>query len=145
MKLRERLGAEHGLILDQLEHLEGLLERDVDPTLLRGALALLWSGLEPHLRTEEELLYASLAEALGAEFGPLELARADHHELRRLARAAAAESAGLAAVEAFAALLRGHVAREETLVSLADDQLEDAHVETAAAGVMAKWPEMWLG
>lgn len=144
MKLMERLGAEHGLILGQLEHLEGLLERGAESKVLRAALALLWSGIEPHLRTEEEGLYAALAEALGAEYRPLVRARADHDELRRLARAATSGRGVVATVRAFTVLLRGHVAREDSLLlQLADGHLSNAHVEVKAPA--AKWPEMWLG
>ena len=130
MKITDALYGEHGLFHAHLDHLDGLLGGDEKPSLevLQGLARGLEAMVVSHAAIEEDGLFAALDASLGG-MGPLEVMRAEHREIDRLAAAArnaptAAACAG--SLRDLLALLREHFHKEErVLFVLAQRHLDE--------------------
>lgn len=135
MKLTERLKAEHGVFLWQLDHLQGLVRRKAPLEVLGAVTETIASAEERHSGVEDRLLYPELARALGHEFPLLQRSRAAHDELRQLVARVRSGSFDESTVDAFAERLRDHLEREiHDVFALAEEILP---AEKLAA--MANW------
>jgi len=152
MKITERLKAEHGVFLYQLDRLEELALNDTPMDVLAAVLATIASAEEHHAMIEDRVLYPALVEANGGEFALLRKARAEHVELRRLVTRVRSGVFDEHTVCAFVGLLREHLEREiHGIFALAEDliapdtlaQMANWDVDhlRAAAGVPAPWAD----
>ncbi len=143
MKITHALYGEHGLFYAYFDYLDEVLADKETPAL--EALRALATGLErmvvSHATIEEEGLYTALDGPM-AGTGPLEVMRAEHQEIDRLAAAAvgAENSADCASeLRQLLAVLRDHFMKEEQILfAMAQQQLD--------AGVLddlgKKWAEI---
>jgi hemerythrin-like domain-containing protein len=152
MKITERLKAEHGVFLYQLDRLEELVHRNASLEILTAVVETIASAEDHHARIEEQVLYPALVQANGGEFPLLRKARAEHVELRELMTRIRSGVFDEDTVCAFAALLREHLEREihgvfalaedlipqETLARMANWDVDHLH---EAAGVPRPWAE----
>ncbi len=152
MKITERLKAEHGVFLYQLDRLEELALKRAPMEVLAAAVETIASAEEHHAMIEDRVLYPALVKANGGEFALLRKARAEHVELRRLVARIRSGVFDEHTVSAFAGLLREHLEREihgifavaedlipaDTLAHMADWDVDHLH---EAAGVPAPWAE----
>ncbi len=152
MKITERLKAEHGVFLYQLDRLEELALNDTPMDVLAAVLATIASAEEHHAMIEDRVLYPALVEANGGEFALLRKARAEHVELRRLVTRVRSGVFDEHTVCAFVGLLREHLEREiHGIFALAEDliapdtlaQMANWDVDhlRAAAGVPPPWAD----
>ena len=152
MKITERLKAEHGVFLYQLDRLEELALSRTPMDVLAAVVETIASAEEHHAMIEDRVLYPALVQANGGEFALLRKARAEHVELRRLVARIRSGVFDENTVCAFAGLLREHLEREihgvfalaedlipaETLARMANWDVDHLHV---AAGVPTRWAE----
>ena len=150
MKITERLKAEHGVFLYQLDQLEELALRDTSMDVLAAVVETIASAEDHHAMIEDQVLYPALVQANGGKFALLSKARAEHVELRRLVSRIRSRVFDEHTVCAFVALLREHLEREihgvfalaeelipqDTLVRMANWDVD--HLR-AAAGVPRPW------
>ena len=156
MKLTERLKAEHGVFLWQLDHLEDLLRRGAPLEILGAVTESIASAEERHADLEDRLLYAALSRAVGRDFPLLQRSRAAHDELGQLVARVRSGSFDESTVGAFAERLRDHLEREihdvfalaeeilapEKLVAMANWDVD--HIREVNARRHG-WPERRLG
>lgn len=112
MRITERLNAEHGVFLEQLEHLEQLLQRQAPTLVLTAAAQTIAGALEPHLELEDEVLYPAVREALGPQFPPIQAMGQEHEQVERLVREVLAGPVDEPLVRSFIQVLRAHVENE---------------------------------
>src|SRR5882672_6827663 len=84
MKITERLKAEHGVFLYQLDRLEELSLGDTPMDVLAAVVETIASAEDHHSMIEDQVLYPALVQANSGEFPLLRKARAEHVEIRRL-------------------------------------------------------------
>ena len=135
MKLTERLKAEHGVFLWQLDHLQDLLGREAPPEVLKAVTETIASAEERHAGVEDRLLYPALARAIGRDFPLLQRSRTAHDELRQLVATIRAGKFDESTVDAFARRLRDHLEREiHDVFALAEELLSEEQLTA-----MANW------
>jgi len=152
MKITDRLKAEHGVFLHQLDRLEDLALNNTPMDVLAAVVETIASAEEHHAMIEDRVLYPALVKANGGEFALLRKARAEHVELRRLVARIRSGVFDEHTVCTFAGLLRDHLEREihgifavaedlippDTLAQMANWDVDHLH---EAAGVPAPWAE----
>jgi len=152
MKITDRLKAEHGVFLHQLDRLEDLALNNTPMDVLAAVVETIASAEEHHAMIEDRVLYPALVKANGGEFALLRKARAEHVELRRLVTRIRSGVFDEHTVCAFAGLLRDHLEREihgifavaedlipaDTLERMANWDIDHLH---EAAGMAAPWAE----
>ena len=135
MRLTDRLKAEHGVFLWQLDHLQRLVRDEAPLEILRAVAETIASAEERHSAVEDRLLYPALAGAIGREFPLLQRSRAAHDELRQLVAFIRSGRFDESTVEAFAERLRDHLEREiHDVFALAEEVLSAEKLEA-----MANW------
>lgn len=118
MQLQDALLGEHALIYRLLEWVERQ-SPGWDLRSAREAGQALSALIQPHARSEDELLFPHLAPFLPAEAGPLAVMRLEHEEIEStLARIEAAddESAARALLLHLVAVAREHFLKEEKVL-----------------------------
>jgi hemerythrin-like domain-containing protein len=152
MKITERLEAEHGVFLYQLDRLEELALRNTPMDVLAAVVETIASAEDHHAMIEDRVLYPALVEANGGEFPLLSQARIEHVELRRLVTRIRSRAFDEHTVCAFVGLLREHLEREihgvfalaeeliapDKLARMANWDVDHLH---EAAGVPCPWAE----
>lgn len=124
MKITDRLKAEHGVFLWQLDHLQDLVRREAPAEVLKAVAETIAAAEERHSSTEDRVLYPALARAIGREFPLLQRSRAAHDELRRLVGKIRIGEFEASTVDAFAERLRDHLEREiHDVFALAEELL----------------------
>ena len=152
MKITERLKAEHGVFLYQLDRLEELALSRTPMDVLAAVVETIASAEEHHAMIEDRVLYPALVQANGGEFALLRKARAEHIELRRLVTRIRSGVFDEHTVCAFAGLLREHLEREiHGIFAVAEDLIPADTLERMAnwdvdhlhetAGRPAPWAE----
>ena len=150
MKITERLKAEHGVFLYQLDWLEELATRDTPLEVLAAVVETIASAEDHHAMIEDRVLFPALVHANGGEFTLLRTAQADHVELRKLVARVRSGVFDEHTVCEFVRLLREHLEREihgvfavaeelippDALVRMANWDVDHVH---EAAGVPAPW------
>ena len=122
MKITDRLKAEHGVFLHQLDRLEDLALNNTPMDVLAAVVETIASAEEHHAMIEDRVLYPALVKANGGEFALLRKARAEHVELRRLVTRIRSGVFDEDTVCTFAGLLRDHLEREiHGVFALAED------------------------
>jgi len=122
MTITERLKAEHGVFLYQLDRLEELAMRNTPTEVLAVVVDTIASAEEHHAMIEDRVLYPALVQANEGEFPLLRKARAEHVELRRLVTRIRSGVFDEHTVCAFVGLLRDHLEREiHGIFPLAED------------------------
>lgn len=156
MKITERLKAEHGVFLYQLDHLQRLVRRGASPEVLQAVVETIATAEQRHSSTECQLLYPALAKAIGWEFPLVQKSKAEHEELQRLVERIRSGAFDGAVVEAFVQGLREHLEREihdvfvlaedmvpaEKLEAMSNWDVEHIHEVNARRQARA---ERWLG
>lgn len=130
MIITHALYGEHGLFYAYFDYLDEVLAAKETPAL--AALHALAGGLErmvvSHATIEEEGLYAALDDGPMAGMGPLEVMRAEHQEIDRLAAAALGAENGedcASELRQLLAVLRDHFMKEEQILfAMAQQQLD---------------------
>ena len=156
MKLTERLKAEHGVFLFQLDHLESLVRRRAPREILQAVVETIASAEEHHSAIEDQLLIPALVEAIGREFPLLQKAEREHEEVQKLVDGIRSGSFDEKTVAEFVRLLRKHLEREiHDVFGLADDMIPadklaamsnwDVDHLHEANGRRKPWPEKFLG
>jgi hemerythrin-like domain-containing protein len=135
MKITDRLKAEHGVFLWQLDHLQDLVRREAPREVLKAVAETIAYAEERHSSMEDRVLYPALCRAIGREFPLLQRSRAAHDELRQLVAGIRSGAFDESTVDAFAERLRDHLEREiHDVFALAEEVLS---AEKLAA--MANW------
>lgn len=111
MRITDALLGEHGVLYAQFEHIERVLEDDLDAASIRELAALLGAALAPHARLEEELLFQPAESAGGS--GPFQVMREEHERIDSLLRAGSSARDAPAAAESLRDAIR--VARDHFL------------------------------
>ena len=126
MKITERLKAEHGVFLSQLDHLQGLVRNKATREVLKAVVETIASAEEHHSRIEDRLLYPALVKAIGRESALLRKSGAEHAKVHELVAQIRAGSFDEATVTAFVEVMGKHLEREiHDVFGLADDMLPE--------------------
>jgi hemerythrin-like domain-containing protein len=129
MRITERLKAEHGVFLFQLDHLRRLVESRAPLETLRAVVDAIASAEMHHSEIEDRLLYPLLARAAGVEPPLLQRSREEHEEVRRLVVQIQAGFFDEVTVVAFLERLRSHLEHEiHDLFALADELIPPEHL-----------------
>jgi len=156
MKLTERLKAEHGVFLSQLDHLEGLVRTQAPLPVLRAVVETIASAEERHAQLEDRLLYPAVVKVIGRESPLLLKSEQEHREVVTLVGTIRSGAFDEVTVKAFAETMRKHLEREihdvftlvedlippEELVAMSNwdvDHLYEANAKRQP------WAERWLG
>jgi hemerythrin-like domain-containing protein len=135
MRITERLKAEHGVFLWQLDHLQALVRSAAPREILQAVVETIASAERRHAGIEERLLYPALVKVVGREFPLLQQSRAEHDELQRLSALIGSGTFDEVTVDEFADVLRAHIEREiHNVFVLAEDMIA---AETLEA--MSNW------
>lgn len=156
MKLTERLKAEHGVFLFQLDHLEGLVRSRAPREVLKAVVEAIASAEEHHSEIEDRLLFPALLKAVGRELPLLVKSEEEHHEVKRLVGQIRSGSFDDVTVAAFVELMRKHLEREiHDVFTLVEDMIPAGHLVSMSnwdadhlyeANAKRKpWAERWLG
>jgi hemerythrin-like domain-containing protein len=156
MKITERLKAEHGVFLFQLDHLERLVQSQAPRPILKAVVEAIASAEEHHSAIEDRLLYPALVKVIGRESPLMKKSEREHEEVHKLVDQIRSGSFDEATVTAFVTLLRKHLEREiHDLFGLADDMIPvdqlvsmsnwDVEHLYEANGKRKPWPEKHLG
>jgi len=156
MKITERLKAEHGVFLFQLDHLQGLVRSGASRETLMAVVETIASAEERHSRIEDGLLYPALVKVIGREFPLLQKSKMEHDDLRQLIARIRSGSFDAATVDAFAERLREHLEWEiHDVFALAEEMIPAEKLAAMSNWdvdhiyeVNAKrqwWAERWLG
>jgi hemerythrin-like domain-containing protein len=156
MKLTERLKAEHGVFLFQLDHLESLVRRGAPREILQAVVETIASAEEHHSAVEDRLLIPALVAAIGREFPLLKKAEREHEEVQRLVDGIRSGAFDENTVTDFVQLLRKHLEREiHDVFGLAEDMIPadklasmsnwDVDHLREANSRRQPWPEKFLG
>jgi len=122
MTITERLKAEHGVFLYQLDRLEELALANTPMEVLAAVVETIASAEDHHAMIEDRVLYPALVQANGGEFTLLRKAWAEHVELRKLVTRIRSSVFDEHTVCAFVGLLRDHLEREiHGVFALAED------------------------
>jgi len=135
MKITERLKAEHGVFLYQLDQLEELACRNTPMDVLAAVVDTIAGAEDHHAMIEDQVLYPALVQANGGEFPLLRKARAEHVEIRRLVTRIRSGVFDEHTVCAFVSLLREHLEREIHGVFALAEEL----IPPDALASMANW------
>lgn len=156
MKITERLKAEHGVFLFQLDHLEKLVQRGAPLQTLKAVVETIASAEEHHSAIEDRLLFPALMKAVGRELPLLVKSEREHAEVTKLVGLIRSGSFDEVTVASFAELMRKHLEREihdvftlvedlipaEQLVSMSNWDVEHLYEANAKR---KPWAERWLG
>jgi len=156
MKITERLKAEHGIFLFQLDHLEKLVRSQAAPQILKAVVEAIASAEEHHSEIEDRLLFPALVKAIGREAPLMVKSEHEHHEVKKLVDLIRSGSFDAVTVTSFVELMRKHLEREihdvftlvedmiptEQLVSMSNWDVEHLYEANAKR---KPWPERWLG
>jgi len=156
MKITERLKAEHGVFLFQLDHLERLVRSQAPRQVLKAVVEAIASAEEHHSEIEDRLLFPALVKAIGREAPLLVKSEQEHEEVKRLVGVIRSGAFDEVTVTAFVDLLRKHLEREihdvftlvedmiptEQLVSMSNWDVEHLYEANAKR---KPWAERWLG
>jgi hemerythrin-like domain-containing protein len=112
MKITDRLKAEHGVFLRQVDHLQDLVRSQASREVLKSVTETIAVAEERHSSLEDRLLYPALARAIGRDFPLLQRSRAAHDELRQLVARIRTGEFDESTVDAFAERLRDHLEHE---------------------------------
>jgi hemerythrin-like domain-containing protein len=156
MKLTERLKAEHGVFLFQLDHLERLVQSHAPRPVLQAVVETIASAEEHHSAIEDRLLYPALGKVIGRESPLMKKSEREHEEVHKLVDQIRSGPFDETTINAFISLLRKHLEREiHDLFGLADDMLSaddlvsmsnwDVDHLYEANGKRKPWPEKYLG
>lgn len=126
MKMTERLKAEHGVFLFQLDHLEGLVRSEAPRQILQAVVETIASAEEHHSEIEDRLLYPALVKAMGREAPLLVKSEREHEEVKNLVRQIRSGSFDDSMVVTFVELMRKHLEREiHDVFALAEDRIPE--------------------
>jgi hemerythrin-like domain-containing protein len=150
MKITDRLKVEHGVYLQQLRVLRGLVELKAPKAILAAVVETIASAEEVHSQIEEQALYPALAKVLGPGSSALVTVATEHAGLRQSVAKIRGGDFEVADVMAFADLLNDHLEHEiHNLFALADEWLTEAQLSSMcnwnvehvydAAGQRALW------
>ena len=156
MKITERLKAEHGVFLFQLDHLERLVRSQAPRPILKAVVETITSAEEHHSEIEDRLLKPALVKAIGREFPLMKKAEREHEEVHRLVEQIRSDSFDETTITEFVALLRKHLEREiHDVFRLADEMIPAEQLASMsnwdvehlyeANGRRKPWPEKYLG
>jgi hemerythrin-like domain-containing protein len=156
MKLTERLKAEHGVFLSQLDHLEGLLRAQAPLLVLKAVVETIASAEERHSGIEDRLLYPAVVKVIGRESPLLLKSEQEHREVGKLVAKIRAGDFDDVTVRAFAEVMRKHLEREiHDVFTLVDDLIPteeliamsnwDVDHLYEANAKRKPWAERWLG
>ena len=135
MRITERLKAEHGVLLFQLDHLQDLVRRGAPGDVLQAVVETIATAERRHSSIEDQRLYPALVKVIGREFPLVQKSKAEHEELWRLVERIRREPFDAAAVEAFVTGLREHLEREiHDVFALAEDMVPAEMLEA-----MSNW------
>jgi len=135
MRITERLKAEHGVFLWQLDHLQALVRSGAAREILQAVVETIAGAEWRHALIEERLLYPALVATVGRECALLQRSKAEHDELRRLSAQIRSGTFDEIAVDEFAERLRLHLESEiHDVFALADDVLPAEKLES-----MSNW------
>ncbi|MEK7728502.1 MAG: hemerythrin domain-containing protein [candidate division KSB1 bacterium] len=126
MKITEALLGEHGVFYAQFDHLEKVVPRMENLTLVQSQGALLASALAPHAHIENDLLFHALEAHLPSDSGPLAVMRMEHDEIEgTLQRLLEARDLGEAQnlIRHVIDTARGHFAKEEQILFVLATQM----------------------
>jgi hemerythrin-like domain-containing protein len=156
MKLTERLKAEHGVFLSQLDYLEELVRTQAPLPTLKAVVETIVSAEEHHAAIEDRLLYPAVRSIIGTGSALLAKSEQEHQEVLKLVGKIRSGSFDEVTVRAFAELMRKHLEREihdvftlaedvlpeDELVSMSNWDAEHLHEANARR---QPWAERWLG
>ena len=156
MRITERLKAEHGVFLFQLDHLENLVRRHAPRDILQAVVETIASAEQHHSAIEDRLLIPALIEAIGREFPLLKKSEREHEEVHKLVESIRSGSFDEKTITSFVELLRKHLEREiHDVFGLADDMIPPEKLASMsnwdvdhlheANGRRKPWPEKFLG
>ncbi len=156
MKITDRLKAEHGVFLFQLDHLESLVHAKVPMVVLKAVVETIATAEEHHAAMEDRLFYPSLVKAIGRDSPLLLKAEQEHEEVRKLARRVRSGACDEGTIASFAVMLRKHLEREiHDIFALADEMvpadeltsLSNWDVDHLYEAIARQQPsaETWLG
>jgi hemerythrin-like domain-containing protein len=156
MKLTERLKAEHGVFLFQLDHLQDLVRGGASREILKAVVEMIASAEQRHSSIEDRRLYPALVHVIGRELPLLQKSHQERDELQGLVARVRSGDFDEATVDAFADGLRHHLEREiHDVFALAEDMMPAEELAAMSNWdvdhiyeVNAKrqrWPEKWLG
>jgi len=156
MKITERLKAEHGVFLFQLDHLENLVRRGAPREILQAVVETIAGAEEHHAAVEDRLLVPALIEAIGREFPLLRKAEREHEQVHKLVESIRSGSFEAETVTSFIEMLRKHLEREiHDVFGLAEDMIPAEKLASMsnwdvdhlyeANGRRKPWPEKFLG
>jgi hemerythrin-like domain-containing protein len=124
MKITERLKAEHGVFLFQLDHLESLIHAKAPMVILEAVVETIATAEEHHAAMEDKLLYPALVKAIGRDVPLLLKSEQEHEEVRKLAQRVRSGAGDEGTIASFAAMLRKHLEREiHDIFALADEMV----------------------
>ena len=135
MRITERLKAEHGVLLFQLDHLQGLVRRGAPRAVLQAVVETIATAERHHSSIEDQLLYPALVKVIGPESPLVQKSKAAHEELWQLVERIRLGAFDAAAIEAFVTGLREHLEREIHDVFA----LADAMVPAEMLEAMSNW------
>jgi len=156
MKITERLKAEHGVFLSQLDHLERLVQAGAPLPVLRAVVDTIANAEEHHSEIEDRLLFPALEKAVGRELPLLVKSEQEHHEVKNLVGVIRSGAFDTVTVTSFVELMRKHLEREihdvftlvedmipaERLVSMSNWDVDHLYEANARR---KPWAERWLG
>jgi hemerythrin-like domain-containing protein len=124
MKITERLKAEHGVFLFQLDHLEKLVRSQAPPEILKAVVEAIASAEQHHSEIEDRLLFPTLVKAVGREPPLLVKSEQEHHEVKNLVDLIRSGSFDEVTVTSFVELMRKHLEREiHDVFTLVEDMI----------------------
>jgi hemerythrin-like domain-containing protein len=124
MKITERLKAEHGVFLFQLDHLERLVRSQTPLQILKAVVEAIASAEEHHSEIEDRLLFPALVKAVGRELPLVVKSEQEHHEVKNLVDLIRSGSFDEVTVTSFVELMRKHLEREiHDVFTLVEDMI----------------------
>lgn len=155
MKITDRLKVEHGVFLQQLRVLRGLVELKAPNPILAAVVETIAAAEEQHSQIEEQALYPALAKVLGPGSDQLLTVAREHAAIRQQVAKIRGGQFDVADVTLFADTLHDHLEHEiHMLFALADEWLAESQLVSMcnwnvehvydAAGQRALWVRQWL-
>jgi hemerythrin-like domain-containing protein len=127
MRITDRLRAQNDVVLQQLEHLERLINGGAAADVLAAVVETIAAAEEEHSVNEEPILISALGRVLGPGYPALREISEDHRHLRRLRSQMASGDCDVLQARVFVEVLRAHLQREaRDLFPLVDRWVERA-------------------
>ena len=156
MRITDRLKVEHGVFLQQLRVLRGLVELKAPNPILAAVVETIAVAEEHHSEIEEQALYPALAKVLGPGSSALLAVASEHAAIRQAVAKIRGGEFEPPDVLALADTLREHLEHEiHSLFALADEWLTEAQLVSMCnwnvehvydtAGQRELWVRHWLG